>query len=114
MSVLVIGNTGYMGRHLMAGLAASGLLARGASSSDGTGIDPKTGLLPEGFAVPTGTATVVYLAQSPHSRELVRLLMCWRSIYCPQFELRLRRGRLGCDALSMYQPVPCTLLHSSR
>jgi nucleoside-diphosphate-sugar epimerase len=69
MTTLVIGSTGYMGRHLMAGLAAAGLPAAGASSSDGTGIHPDTGLLPDSFAVPAGTGAVVYMAQSPRYRD---------------------------------------------
>lgn len=69
MTTLVIGNTGYMGRHLMAGLAAAGLQAAGASSSDGTGIHPDTGLLPDSFAVAAGTDAVVYMAQSPRYRD---------------------------------------------
>ncbi len=69
MTTLVIGSTGYMGRHLMAGLAATGLPAVGASSSDGTGIHPDTGLLPDSFAVPAGTGAVVYMAQSPRYRD---------------------------------------------
>jgi nucleoside-diphosphate-sugar epimerase len=43
--------------------------AVGASSSDGTGIHPDTGLLPEGFAVPDGTGSVVYMSQSPRYRD---------------------------------------------
>ncbi len=69
MTTLVIGSTGYMGRHLMAGLAAAGLQATGASSSDGTGIHPDTGLLPDSFAVAAGTDAVVYMAQSPRYRD---------------------------------------------
>ncbi len=69
MTTLVIGNTGYMGRHLMSGLAEAGLVAIGASSSNGTGIQPETGLLPDTFAVPAGTTTVVYMAQSPRYRD---------------------------------------------
>jgi UDP-glucose 4-epimerase len=69
MSTLVIGSTGYMGRHLMAGLAAAGMPAVGASSSDGTGIHPDTGLLPDGFSVAVGVSTVVYMAQSPRYRD---------------------------------------------
>ncbi len=69
MTVLVIGSGGYMGRHLMAGLAAEKLPAFGSSSSDGTGIHPGSGLLPEGFVVPAGTSTIVYMAQSPRYRD---------------------------------------------
>jgi UDP-glucose 4-epimerase len=69
MTTLVIGSTGYMGRHLMAGLAATGLPAAGVSSSNGTGIHPDTGLLPDSFAVASGTEAVVYMAQSPRYRD---------------------------------------------
>jgi len=37
-----------------------------ASSSEGTGIDPDSGLLPSDFVVSSATDAVVYLAQSPH------------------------------------------------
>lgn len=70
MTVLVIGSGGYMGRHLMAGLSHSGVGAKGASSSDGTGIDPENGLLPATFTAPPGTSAVVYMAQSPRYREV--------------------------------------------
>ncbi|MEW5942675.1 MAG: NAD(P)-dependent oxidoreductase [Pseudomonadota bacterium] len=70
MTVLVIGSGGYMGRHLMAGLSRSGVGARGMSSADGSGIDPESGLLPAAFAIPSGTTTVVYMAQSPRYREV--------------------------------------------
>jgi UDP-glucose 4-epimerase len=69
MTILVIGSTGYMGRHLMAGLVASGVSVVGASSSDGTGIHPDTGLLPDGFVIAEGVDTVVYMAQSPRYRD---------------------------------------------
>lgn len=69
MSTLVIGSTGYMGRHLMSALDAAGLPAVGASSSDKTGINPDTGLLPDSFTISVGTSTVVYMAQSPRYRE---------------------------------------------
>jgi len=69
MTTLVIGSAGYIGRQLMAGLAADGLPAAGASSSDGTGIYPNTGLLPDTFSVAAGTGAVVYMAQSPRYRD---------------------------------------------
>ena len=69
MTTLVIGSTGYMGRHLLRGLTASGMPASGASSSDSKGINADTGLLPETFAVPSGTKTVVFMAQSPRYRD---------------------------------------------
>lgn len=69
MSILVIGSGGYMGQRLMSGLTAAGFSAVGASSSDGTGIHPGTGLLPESFSVADDTRTVVYMAQSPRYRD---------------------------------------------
>lgn len=70
MTVLVIGSGGYMGRHLMTGLSQAGVEASGTSSSDGTGIDPESGLLPTAFAIQPGTTAVVYMAQSPRYREV--------------------------------------------
>lgn len=70
MKVLVIGSGGYMGRHLMAALATEGVEGIGVSSGDGSGIDPESGLLPATFAIPPGTSTVVYMAQSPRYRQV--------------------------------------------
>jgi len=53
----------------MAGLTSAGLPAVGASSSDGTGIDIDSGLLPDTFVVEPGTGAVVYMAQSPWYRD---------------------------------------------
>lgn len=69
MTVLVIGSAGYMGRHLMAGLAAVGHRVLGVSSANGTGINPETGLLPDGFTIRAGTTAVVFMAQSPRYRD---------------------------------------------
>lgn len=70
MKVLVIGSGGYMARHLMAGLVSRGIEALGVSSGDGSGIDPESGLLPNDFVVSSGTAAVVYMAQSPQYRQV--------------------------------------------
>lgn len=70
MKVLVIGSGGYMGRHLMKELVFEQCDAVGASTTDGTGIDPTTGLLPENFSIPPGTQVVVYMAQSPYFRHV--------------------------------------------
>jgi nucleoside-diphosphate-sugar epimerase len=70
MKVLVIGSRGYIGRHLMADLADGGIEVVGVSSADGSGIDPDSGLLGDGFTVPVGTTAVVYMAQSPCYREV--------------------------------------------
>lgn len=69
MKVLVIGSTGFMGGHLVSGLIAAGIDVRAASSSDGTGIDAATGLLPADYQIPNNTSAVIYLAQSPRYRE---------------------------------------------
>lgn len=69
MTTVVIGSNGFMGRNLMAGLTSAGLSAVGASSSDGTGIEIDSGLLPDTFAVETGTDAVIYMAQSPWYRD---------------------------------------------
>ncbi len=70
MSVLVIGSGGYMGSHLMDALNAQGMNAIGASSSNGYGIDPVSGILPENFLISPHTSTVVYMAQSPRFRQV--------------------------------------------
>lgn len=68
MRVLVIGSRGYIGSRLVDRLAMEGIDVRGASSADGSGIDPVSGLLPEGFEFPEATDVVVYMAQSPYFR----------------------------------------------
>lgn len=70
MKVMVIGCGGYIGRHLMTGLSSTGIDAIGTSSSDGTGIDPQSGLFPASFGIPGDVTVVVYLAQSPCYREV--------------------------------------------
>lgn len=65
MKVAIIGARGFIGRSLARRMAEHGLQVQEYSSTDGTGIDPATGLLPEGFALPRGVRAVVYLAQSP-------------------------------------------------
>lgn len=67
MNALVIGSGGYIGRNLSAYLKGRGWEVSGASSRDGTGIDPATGLFCQGFAIPPGTQAIIYLAQSPYS-----------------------------------------------
>lgn len=65
MKVLIIGSSGFMARNLASALLNFGAEVVLASSSDSSGIDPRTGLLPDGFSVQTGTTAVVYMAQSP-------------------------------------------------
>lgn len=66
MKVCIVGSHGYVGRRLQERLQAEGIQVRGASSSDGSGIDPHTGVLSESFSIPADTYGVVYLAQSPY------------------------------------------------
>ncbi len=70
MKVFVIGSRGYIGARLVQGLAKDGIDVRGASSVDGSGIDPVSGLLPSNFALPAMTDVVVYMAQSPYFRQV--------------------------------------------
>lgn len=68
MRVLVIGSRGYIGSRLVDRLVMDGVDVCGASSADGSGIDPASGMLPEGFELPEATDVVVYMAQSPYFR----------------------------------------------
>ncbi len=70
MKVLVIGSRGYIGARLYQGLVREGIDVHGASSADGSGIDPVSGLLPNNFALPATTDVVVYVAQSPYFRRV--------------------------------------------
>ena len=70
MRVFVIGSRGYIGARLVQGLARDGIDVHGASSADGSGIDPVSGLLPNNFTLPAMTDVVVYMAQSPYFRRV--------------------------------------------
>lgn len=69
MKIAVIGPHGYIGRHLCRHLFSAGVVVVPVSSSDGSGIHPHTGRLPDDFVLPSGIDCVVYLAQSPRVRE---------------------------------------------
>jgi UDP-glucose 4-epimerase len=69
VTVLVVGTEGFIGRHVVDTLRKRGVVVHRASSSDGTGIDARTGQLAEGFAVPAGTHAVIFLSQSPFYRK---------------------------------------------
>ena len=69
MKVLIIGSSGYMGKFLYAGLVQVGIDCESISSSNGSGINPQTGLLSEKFIVSKGTNVVVYMSQSPYYNE---------------------------------------------
>ncbi len=73
MKIALIGSGGYIGSRFSAFLKNEGALVLKYSSSDGTGIDPVSGLLPHGFKIPEGTDSVVYLAQSPHYRDVPQM-----------------------------------------
>lgn len=66
----MIGSQGYMGGRLMRGLANEGMEPEGASTSDGSGIEPISGLLPENFGIDMDISAVFYVAQSPHYRQM--------------------------------------------
>jgi len=68
--VVVVGARGFIGGVLCARLRASGLDVVGSSSRDGTGLDAVSGLPCEGFPELRAGDCVVYLAQSPHYRDL--------------------------------------------
>ncbi|MCC6195177.1 MAG: NAD(P)-dependent oxidoreductase [Burkholderiales bacterium] len=70
--VTVVGAQGYVGRAFCHAARAQGIEVFAVSSRDGTGLDPVTGLVGDRFALPTDTDAVLYLAQSPHYRELPR------------------------------------------
>jgi UDP-glucose 4-epimerase len=72
MRVTIVGAGGYLGAGFRAAAEAAGLDVTPTSSRDGTGVDPVTGLLGERFRIAPGTDAVVYLAQSPHYRNLPR------------------------------------------
>lgn len=65
-----MGSRGYIGSRLSDRLAAEDVDVFRVSSTDGTGIDPVTGLLPGDFRCPDKTDVVVYLAQSPYFRMM--------------------------------------------
>jgi UDP-glucose 4-epimerase len=70
MQITVIGGGGFIGARVVANLKSGGNEVHVASSADGTGISPSSGLLPDEFSFPDGTQSVIYLAQSPHFRAM--------------------------------------------
>lgn len=70
MKITAIGGSGFIGARVVTNLRSGGNEVHVASSSDGTGIAPDSGLLPEEFSFPGGTQAVIYLAQSPHFRAM--------------------------------------------
>lgn len=82
MKITAIGGGGFIGAQLVTHLRSQGNEVDVASSSDGTGIAPASGLLPEDFAFPGGTQAVIYLAQSPHFRAMPEQASHLLSVNC--------------------------------
>lgn len=80
--ICIVGANGYVGRHLAAALAAQGVAVQALSSRDGTGIDPRTGLLPPDLRLEEGLDAVVYAAQSPHYRQVPEMAWHLQAVSC--------------------------------
>ena len=72
MKMLIVGSNGFIGCSLAAKLKNLGFQVIEMSSTDGSGIDPVTGLLPVDFSFPKGVSTVIYLAQSPLASKTIK------------------------------------------
>ena len=70
MKVLIIGSGGFIGRYLLHHLVSQEIEVVGVSSADNNGIEPHTGILSAQFSIPPGTEALIYLAQSPHYRQV--------------------------------------------
>lgn len=66
MKVVIVGSGGFIGSHLKKFLQGEGIQVLCASSANGTGIVPDTGILPDDFSIAPETDVIVYLAQSPY------------------------------------------------
>jgi nucleoside-diphosphate-sugar epimerase len=66
----VVGAGGFLGHALCAEAERRGCTVFRYSSSDGTGIDPGTGLFASGFELDDNLDIVFYLAQSPYYRDV--------------------------------------------
>lgn len=72
MRLTIVGAGGYLGSAVCRAARRANHEVTTASSRDGTGMDPVTGLLGERFRIPPGTDAVLYLAQSPYYRDVPR------------------------------------------
>lgn len=70
MRVVVVGSGGFIGRVLTSRLRESGIEVVESSSRDGTGLNELSGLPDDGFPDLGSGDCVVYMAQSPHFRDL--------------------------------------------
>ncbi len=82
MNVTVIGSGGFLGTRLVCELVEQGCNVNAVSSSGKGGIDPRTGLPGNDFAIPGGTDCAIYLAQSPFYRDLPRRAMHLLNVNC--------------------------------
>ena len=92
MQVTIIGSGGFVGRRLVDELTQRGHSVRGVSSQASDGIDRGSGLLPPDFELSVGTEAVVYLAQSPHYRQMPEL--AWH-VWNVNVTTALRVGQLA-------------------
>lgn len=67
---MIVGAQGFIGQRLSSSLRSYGVPVVEASSRDGTGLQPESGMFAPGFSVPKKVRTVIYLAQSPHYRRV--------------------------------------------
>jgi nucleoside-diphosphate-sugar epimerase len=79
--ICIVGANGYVGRALTVSLRQTGADVLALSSSDGTGINPVTGLLPKELQL-DGVETVVYAAQSPHYRQMPDMAWHLQAVNC--------------------------------
>lgn len=79
MRVTIIGSSGFLGRRLTEHLQSSGATVDAVSSRSPRGIDRETGVLSGDFSLPERTDAVVYLAQSPHYRQVPE--MAWHLLH---------------------------------
>jgi UDP-glucose 4-epimerase len=70
VKIALIGGGGYIGRHLSHQLTSIGAEVFNLSSSNGSGINPDSGLFASSPMIPAGVHAVVYLAQSPLYRDV--------------------------------------------
>lgn len=67
MNVLIVGNKGYVGRHLEANLTEKGLKVNGLEH-DSVYMDSSCGCLRPEYRLPENCNAIIYLAQSPYYR----------------------------------------------
>jgi UDP-glucose 4-epimerase len=79
--ICIVGANGYIGRHVAQDLRSHGHEVLALSSRDGSGIDPRTGLLPTDLRL-DGVEAVVYAAQSPHYRNVPKMAWHLEAVAC--------------------------------